>query len=81
MNEQEKMDTILDSAWTRLEMEGMHITSALLYEACNHEYSLEECAEWIRQADERLDDMPPPELGQLEAMIRGWPRIRRRFNV
>ena len=81
MNEQEKMDTILDSAWTRLEMEGMHITSALLYEACNHEYSLEECAEWMRRVDELLDDMPPPELGQLEAMIRGWPRIRRRFNV
>lgn len=77
MNEQEKMDTILDSAWTRLEMEGMHITSTLLYEACNREYTLEECTEWMR----RVDDMPPPELGQLEAMIRGWPRIRRRFNV
>lgn len=81
MNEQEKMDTILDSAWTRLEMEGMHITSALLYEACNREYTLEECTEWMRRVDELLDDMPPPELGQLEAMIRGWPRIRRRFNV
>lgn len=77
MNEQDRKDTILDSAWTRLEMEGMHITSALLYEACNREYTLEECTEWMR----RVDDMPPPELGQLEAMIRGWPRIRRRFNV
>lgn len=81
MNEQNKMDTILDSAWTRLEMEGMHITSALLYEACNREYTLEECTEWMRRVDELLDDMPPPELGQLEAMIRGWPRIRRQFYV
>lgn len=57
MNEQNRKDTILDSAWVRLEMEGMHITSALLYEACNHEYTLEECAEWIRQVDARLDAM------------------------
>ncbi len=57
MNEQDRKDSILDSAWTRLEMEGMHITSALLYEACNREYSLEECTEWMRKVDERLDAM------------------------
>lgn len=57
MTEQDKMDTILDSAWTLLEREGMHITSPLLYEACNHEYSLEECTEWMRQVDARLDAM------------------------
>lgn len=57
MNEQEKMDTILDSAWTRLEMEGMHITSVQLWHACNHEYSLEECTEWMKQVDARLDAM------------------------
>ena len=57
MNKQDKMDTILDSAWTLLEREGMHITSELLYEACDHEYTLKECAEWIRQVDARLDAM------------------------
>jgi hypothetical protein len=55
MKDQDRKDTILDSTWTRLEMEEMHITSGLLHEACDREYSLEECAEWIRQVDTRWE--------------------------
>lgn len=61
MTEQDYKDAVLDSAWTLLEREGMHITSVQLWHACNHEYSLEECTEWMRQADERLDAMKESE--------------------